>query len=99
MTAKVVAIPIEAAMKAAIMVTKLGTAKFVTMAELTTIPEMVTTHAIAVFFSASYRRCRNGNGGQGCERNTKFSHVRSSRWLPKRKRWNSEPVPTLAPSF
>ncbi len=85
MTAKVVAIPvaipIEAAMEAAITITELDAAKVVAMAVLASIAEMVAacTHANAKFLSAGYGRCRDGNRREGCERDTKFSHVPSFR--------------------
>jgi hypothetical protein len=81
MASEVIAVSIEAAMKAAIMITELDTAIFVTMAELASIAEMVAarTHANTEFLSAGYRRCCNCNGCEGCERDTKFSHVPSSR--------------------
>jgi hypothetical protein len=81
MTAKVITVPIETAMIAAITISELDAAKFVATAVLASIAEMVAacTHANAEFLSAGYGRCRNCDSCKGCERDTKFSHVPSSR--------------------
>jgi hypothetical protein len=75
----VVAVPIEAAMKAAVVATELGacTAKIITIAELTSMAEMVAAdaNADAEVLSTGYGRCRNGNSRQRCKRNTKLSHI------------------------
>jgi hypothetical protein len=70
----VAAVPVPAAMPAAVVVTELGacTAKFPTFTELAPIAEMVAAdaNANAEVLSGSYGRCRNGNSRERCKRKT-----------------------------
>jgi hypothetical protein len=73
----VAAVPVPAAMVAAVVVTvtELGacTAKIVTITE-PAISVAADADADAEIFSTGYGRCRNGKSRQGCEYKTKFSH-------------------------
>jgi hypothetical protein len=89
----VAAVPVPAATQAAIVsVAELRacTAKFITIAELAPISVAITAYANpnSKVLRAGYGRCCNGYRGQGGERNTKLSHVPSSRSCPGEKRWN-----------
>src|SRR3979490_2881707 len=76
----VAAVPVPAAMEAAVVFTELGAraAKVITITEPDAITVAADADADAEIFSAGYGRCRNGDSRQRCERKTKFSHVPSS---------------------
>jgi hypothetical protein len=88
----VAAVPVPAAMQAAVAVAELRacTAKFITITELASISVAITAYANAnsKVLRPGYGRCRNGYSGQGGERNIKLSHVPSSLSCPREKRWN-----------
>jgi hypothetical protein len=79
------AIPIPAAMEAAVVVTvtefRASAAKFITGAELASFVKTVAADANTdpKFLSATYGRCRNGKNRDRCKRKTKISHLQSSR--------------------
>jgi hypothetical protein len=83
----VAAIPIPAAMPAAVVVTELGacTAEFPTFTELTPIAISIAADANTnpEVLGGSYGRCRNGNSRERCKRKTKLSHVQTSRSCPR----------------
>jgi hypothetical protein len=74
------AVPVPAAMEAAIVLTELGSraAEVITITEPDPITVAADADADPELFGAGYGRRRNGNSRQGCKRKTKFSHVPSS---------------------
>jgi hypothetical protein len=80
----IAAVPIPAAMPAAVMVTELGpcTAKIVAVTELAPITIAAHANANTEIISASYGRCRNGDSCQRCKRKTKFPHFHPLRSCP-----------------
>jgi hypothetical protein len=79
------AIPVPAAMKAAVVITftefGASAAKLITTAELATLMKTVATDANTdpEFLRVTAGRCRNGNNRDRCKRKTKISHLQSSR--------------------
>src|SRR4051812_45135956 len=74
------AVPVPAAMQAAVVLTELGAcaAEVIAVTEPDPIAVAADADANAEIFRAGDGRCCNGNRRHGCKRKTKFSHVPSS---------------------